>query len=154
VYEWALLLHLVGAIVFFAGLVVATVGALAARRRTRPSEVALLLGTARWGVPLVGVGAVLALAAGFWLLEETAYGLEGWVVASLVLLAVSAVAGGLGGQGPKRARQLAERLAAEGDLPDAGLQAQLRRPSADALNVVAAIAAVAILVLMVFKPGA
>jgi uncharacterized membrane protein len=153
VYQWALLCHLVGAILFFAGLAVAAAGQLAARRRRRPSEVALLLGTARWGVPLVGLGALLALAGGFWLVAETPYGFEGWVVAALVLFAVSAVAGAVGGQAPKRARRLAERLAGEGDEPSADLDALQRQPVADALNAVAAVAAVVILVLMVWKPG-
>ena len=62
-YEWALFLHLVGATLFFAGLAVAAVGQASARRRSRPSEIALLLGTARWGVVLV------CLAVGFALIE-------------------------------------------------------------------------------------
>ena len=54
-YQWALLLHLVGAILFFAGLAVAAVGQAAARRRARPTEIALHLGTARRGVLMVGL---------------------------------------------------------------------------------------------------
>ena len=104
-YEWALFLHLVGAILFFAGLAVAAVGQASARRRSRPSEIALLLGTARWGVVLVLVGVVLVVAAGFWLLAETFYGLDGWVVAALVLLAFAVVAGGAGGRAPRRFRR-------------------------------------------------
>lgn len=153
-YEWALFLHLAGAILFFAGLAVAAAGQAAARRRRRPSEIAALLGAARWGVLMVGLGAVSALAAGFWLLDLTAYGLDGWVVASLALLAAAALAGGIGGQAPKRARLLADRLAAEDDRPSGDLDALLRDRASDALNAVAAAAAVTILVLMVWKPGA
>ena len=153
-YEWALFLHLVGAILFFAGLAVAAAGHLAARRAERPSQVAVLLGAARWGVLLVAAGLVLAFAAGFWLLEETAYGLDGWILASLVLLGVSLAGGGIGGQAPKRARRLAERLARDGDAPSPELDSALRDPMADILNWVGAVAAVGILVLMVWKPGA
>ena len=153
-YEWALFLHLVGAILFFAGLAVATVGQLGARTRHRPSEVALLLGAARRGVVLVGAGALLALGAGLWLLDLTLYGLEGWVLASLGLLAFAAVAGAAGGRPARHARVLAERLSREDDQPSAELDRQLRRPTADALNGLAAAAAIAILVLMVWKPGA
>lgn len=153
-YEWALFLHLVGAILFFAGLAVAAVGQGAARRRSRPSEVAVLLRAARWGVAMVGAGTLLALAGGFWLLDVTSYGFDGWVVASLGLLAFAVVAGGLGGQAPKRARRLAEHLAGEGDQPSAELDQALRAPVADALNWAAAAATVAILALMVWKPGA
>jgi uncharacterized membrane protein len=153
-YELALFLHVVGAILFFAGMIVAAVGHLSARRRRRPSEVALLLGTGRWGVLLVALGTVLQLGSGFWLLDETFYGLDGWVIASLVLLAVAVVTGGVGGQAPKRARRLAVELAGEGDEPSPELDRLLRQPAADALNLVAAAAAIAILVLMVWKPGA
>lgn len=82
-FEWALLFHLVGVIVFFAGLAVAAVLQATARRRTRPSEIALLLQTARWGVVMVGAGTVLALGSGLWLVKITAYGFDGWVLASL-----------------------------------------------------------------------
>ena len=153
-YEWALFAHLAGAISFFAGLAVAAVGQAAARRRSRPSEIAALLGTARWGVVLVAAGLVLVLGSGFWLLDLTHYGLDAWIVAALALLAVAIVTGGVGGQAPKRARQLAERLAREDDAPSRELGTMLHDRLADALNSAAGTAAVAILVLMVWKPGA
>lgn len=153
-YEWALFLHLVGAILFFAGLAVAAVAQLSARRRRRPSEVALLLRAGRWGVLMVGLGTALALGFGLWLLDLTAYGLDGWVLASLLLLALAVAAGGSGGQAPKQARLLAERLAREHDAPSGELDRLLRRPVSDALNWAAAAAAVGVLVLMVWKPGA
>jgi uncharacterized membrane protein len=154
VYRWALFLHLVGALLFFSGLAVAAVAQLSARRRRRPSEVALLLGAARTGVLLVALGAVLILVFGLWLTDLSGYGFDGWVLAALVLFAVAVVLGGLGGQTPKRARRLAERLASGADEPSAELRALLRDPRADALNAAAAVAAVAVLVLMVWKPGA
>jgi uncharacterized membrane protein len=152
-YEWALFVHLAGAICFFAGLAVATVGQLAARGRERPGEIAALLRAARRGVLLVGVGAAAALASGFWLLDLTTYGAESWILASLGLLAFAAVAGAAGGQSSKRARRLAEALSRKGDTPSRELQDLLRRPLADALNLAAGGAAAAILVLMVWKPG-
>lgn len=153
-YEWALFLHLVGAILFFAGIAVAAVAERAARARRRPSEVAAVLGTARSGVLLVAVGLLLAVGAGFWLLEETGYGFDGWIEAALALVVVSFVAGGIGGQGPKRARELATRLAGAGDEPSSELDAALRARAGAAFNWVATAAAVGILVLMVWKPGA
>src|SRR5712691_12704609 len=65
--HWALLVHLVGAFLFVGGLTVAAVCFEAARRRTEPAEVALLLGLSRWGVVLVGIGGVVVLAGGLWL---------------------------------------------------------------------------------------
>ena len=152
-YEWALFAHLAGAISFFAGLAVAALGQAAARRRSRPAEMAVLLGTARSGVVLVGAGLLLVLGSGFWLLDLTVYGFDAWVVAALALLALSVVAGGVGGQAPKRARRLAKRLAREDDAPSRELEALLHDRLAAALNWAAAAAAVAILVLMVWKPG-
>ena len=88
-YEWALFAHLAGAISFFAGLAVAAAGQTAARRRSRPGEIAALLGTARWGVVLVAAGLLLVLGSGFWLLDLTRHGFDAWVVAALALLALA-----------------------------------------------------------------
>lgn len=153
-YEWALFFHLAGAILFFAGLAIAAVGQAAARRRTRPSEIAVLLRTARSGVLMAGAGTVLVLAFGLWLVDLTGHGFDGWVLASLALLGFALSAGAAGGQAPKRGRRLADRLARERDEPSGELQTLLRSPVSDALNWAAAAAAVAILALMVWKPGA
>lgn len=153
-YEWALFFHLVGAILFFAGLAVAAVGQSAARRRTQPDEIGLLLHTARWGVLMVGLGTLLAVAFGLWLVDLTVYGFDGWVLASLALLVFALGAGAAGGQAPKRARRLADELARSGRPPDGELQMLLHDRRADILNGAAAAAAIAILVLMVWKPGA
>ena len=146
--------HLVGAILFFAGLAVAVVGQSAARRRARPSEVSVLLRSARWGVVMVGLGTVLAVAFGFWLVDLTAYGFDGWVLASLALLVFALGAGGAGGQAPKRARRLADELTRARDRPSEQLHSLLHDRRADMLNWAAAAAAIAILALMVWKPGA
>ncbi|HSL64715.1 MAG TPA: DUF2269 family protein [Gaiellaceae bacterium] len=151
-YEWLLLVHVAGAIAFFAGMAVAAAGLLAARRRERPAEVELLLGLTRWGVLLVAVGTVLVLVFGAWLVEEGNWGWDGWVAWALALLVLSALLGGAGGRAPKRARLLAERLAREGDAPSEELRRLLRDPAAAWLNAGAAAAAVAVLALMVLKP--
>ena len=57
----ALLFHLLGALLFVAGIVVVGVAFEAARRREQSAEIALLLGLARIGVLLV-VGGSLLLA--------------------------------------------------------------------------------------------
>jgi uncharacterized membrane protein len=115
-YGWALFFHLLGFGFLAGGMAVAGAALRAAWRRERPSEVALLLGTARTGVLLVAVGVVLVLVFGFWLIEVTGHGLdEGWLSGSLGLFALGVLLGALGGGRPKRARLLAERLAQEGD---------------------------------------
>lgn len=58
---------------------------------------------------LLGLGSVLVLAFGLWLvhLEHVGYG-AGWVDAAIGLFVVMMALGGLGGRAPKRARLLAE----------------------------------------------
>jgi len=152
-YEAALFLHILGAVLLFAGMAVAGAGHWSACRRERPSEVALLLGLTRVGVALVAAGTVLVLAFGLWLVDLTGYGYgDGWVSAALALFGVSSVLGVAGGRRPKQARLLATRLAAEGDRPDPALRRLLLDRTALALNYGAALAALAILALMIWKP--
>lgn len=152
----ALFGHLLGVLAFFAGMAVAGAAQLAARRQARARDVALLLGLARSGVALVGAGLVLLLACGFWLLGETAYGLgDGWVEAALALVVLSGVLGGLGGRRPRQARELAGRLSgADGDAPvTPALRSLLDDRVTDLANAAALVVAVAIVALMVWKPG-
>jgi len=68
-YNLALFFHLLGAFSLIAGTIVAGVAFEAARRRRHPAEIALLLGLTRIGVVLVGIGTVLVLGFGLWLVE-------------------------------------------------------------------------------------
>jgi uncharacterized membrane protein len=151
--EIALFFHLLGALLFVAGLVMAGVVFEAARRREEPAEIALLLGLTRVGVLLVLVGATLVLAFGLWLvhLERIGYG-AGWIDAALALYAAAIVLGGVGGQRPKQARRLASRLAADGAAISSQLRALLDDRGSLAANYASAAAVLAILILMVFKP--
>lgn len=152
--NWALLFHLLGALLLVAGVAVAGLCFEAARRRTEPGEIALLLGVGRVGVLLVGPGLLLVLGFGLWLIRLGHWGYgAGWVDAALALLVVMAVLGAIGGQRPKRARLLAERLAREGAGESPELRALLDDRVTRALNDVSGLLLVAILVLMVFKPG-
>jgi uncharacterized membrane protein len=150
-YHVALFFHLLGAFLLVGGTVVAGVAFEAARRRNRATEIALLLGLTRIGVVLVGVGALLALGFGLWLVRLGDWGFgTGWVVAALVLFAVMAVVGAAGGKRPKQARRLAAELEAA---PTPELRALLDDRASRALNYVSALLLLAIIALMVFKPG-
>jgi uncharacterized membrane protein len=151
-YDWALLLHLAAVICFFSGLAIATAAQIGAWRRERSGDVAAVLSLARVGVLVVGVGLVLVVGSGLWLVDETRRSLDdGWISASLLLLVVSLLFGAVGGRKAKLARRLAERQA-----PDAPVgrevRALLRDRAALAANVIAAAAALGILVLMVWRP--
>jgi uncharacterized membrane protein len=153
--EIALFFHLLGAFLFVAGIVVAGVVFESARRRSEPGEIALLLSLARWGVLIVALGATLVLAFGLWLvhIEGLSYG-TGWVSAAIALYVFALLLGGVGGRRPKQARRLAQSLRDEGSPATPQLRALLDNRIADAANYLSALAVLAILVLMVFKPGA
>ncbi len=153
-YDLALSLHLLGAFTLVSGTVVAIVGFEAARRRTSCSEIALVLGLARVGALLVVGGVFLAGAFGLWLVDlgHWGYGTP-WVDAAIGLLGMVAVVGWAGGQRPKRARKLAGALATRGLPPSTELRALLGDRITLVLNYLAAGALLAIVVLMVAKPG-
>lgn len=154
-YDWALFLHLLGAFTFFAGIAVAAVAYEAARRRRSLVEIATLLALARVGVAIVGAGTLLLLAFGLWLvgLAGYRYGDE-WIVAALVLFAAANVLGAAGGRRPKKARLLAARLAREGEAASPDVARLLNDRLALALNYTAGLVALAVLALMIWKPGA
>ena len=154
--DWLLFFHLVGALAFFAGAAVAAVGQLEALRRRRPSEVALLLGLTRWGVLLVGVGALLTIGFGSWLVARVPYWTfdQAWIEWAYALWVASMVVGALGGRPARHARELAQRLAAEGDRPSDELDRAVRDPLSLVLSFASGAIVLAIVVLMVWKPGA
>jgi uncharacterized membrane protein len=151
----ALFFHLLGAFSLVAGMIVAGVAFETARRRDTPAEIALVLGLSRVGVLLVAVGTLLVVGFGLWLvhLGNWGYG-AGWVDAALGLFAVTIVLGTVGGQRPKRARVLATRLAADDAPVSAELRALLDHRPTLAANYLSALLLIAIVGLMVFKPGA
>jgi uncharacterized membrane protein len=155
-YDWLLVLHVLAAFLFVSGGVCAGILQFAAMRRERPSEIATLLSLIQYlAVPIIGVGSLASLALGIWLADYAGYGVgDEWVIAAIVLWAVSGLAGGLGGRTPQRARELAVRLAAEGDVPSPELVRLLRDRNAAILNYGSGLMLVAILVLMIWKPGA
>jgi uncharacterized membrane protein len=149
----ALFFHLLGALLFVAGIVLAGVCFEVARRRERPAEVALLLGLTRIGVVLVGMGALLLLGFGLWLVHLGHFGYgAGWVDVAIALYVVALALGAVGGQRPKQARRLAARLAADGAPSSAELRALLDDRLSLAANYASAVVVLAILALMVFKP--
>lgn len=153
-YDWLLFLHVTGAFCVLGGAVMAGVFNIAALRRERPSEIALLFRLTRVAVVSIGLGMGLTLVFGLWLVHHLGYGWgQTWIVLALVFWALSNALGGIGGGREKRLRQLAERLASEGDAPSPELSAQLRDLRWMALNWVSGLLIVTILALMVWKPG-
>jgi len=149
----ALYMHLVGAFLFIGGVTVAGIAFEAARGRARPDEIALLLGVTRIGVVFVGLGGLVLLAFGLWLveLEHLSYGAV-WIVAALALFVATCALGAFGGRRPKQARLLATRLAREGREATPELRALLDDRSSRIANYLSALLLLVMLALMVFRP--
>jgi uncharacterized membrane protein len=149
-----LFLHLFSAFVFVSGTVAAGILQTTALRRERPSEIALLLRTARTAVMFTTFGGLGALVFGLALVGDLDIGFgTAWVSASIALWVVSMALGGAGGRTARHARYLAERLAAEGDRPSEELRALVAHRPSLLLSYAATAAIVAILVLMVWQPA-
>jgi uncharacterized membrane protein len=146
----AVFFHVIGALLFVAGIVLAGVAFEFARRRDRPAEIALLLGLTRIGVVLVAVGGLLVPVFGLWLVHLGNFGYgSGWVDAAIALYVVVLV---LGGRRPREARLLAMRLVAEDGPMTNELRSLLDDRVSRAENYGSLLIVLAIVVLMVFKP--
>jgi uncharacterized membrane protein len=152
-FDVALFGHILGVLLFVSGIVLAGVPFEIARRREEPSEIAIILGVGRAGVPLAGAGMLALLGFGFWLVHLGRWSLgTGWVAGSLALFAVAGVLGAVGGQRPKAARLRATQLASARAPIDDELRDLLADRVSLAMNYASAAAVLAILVLMVFRP--
>jgi uncharacterized membrane protein len=154
-YHWLLLFHMTGAFMVVGGATLAGIFNIAALRRERPSEIAVLFRLTRIAVVSVMAGMTIALIFGLWLVADLdfVHWSDAWVIAALVLWVVANALGGNGGKRDKASRELAEQLAAQGDQPSAELRARLRDPLSLALSWGSGAVVIAILVLMIWKPG-
>ncbi|HEX6490045.1 MAG TPA: DUF2269 family protein [Gaiellaceae bacterium] len=154
--KWLLFLHITGAFFLIGGIVIAgTLNLAAAGKQRRPSEIATLYGLIRFAVPLIGLGLLFTLAFGLWLVHEAGFGYgDGWIVAALILWVLGSALGNLGGKSQRETRLLAERLANEGDAPSAELRARVLRPFPLAASYASGLIALAILGIMIWRPGA
>jgi uncharacterized membrane protein len=154
-YQWLLFLHVSGAFLLLGGGVIAAALNLAALRRDRPSEVLLLFGLIRIAVGAIMLGTLLAFVFGLWLVHEAGYGYgDGWVITAIVLLILGNALGGMGGRRDDRTARLARELAAAGDAPSPELRARVRDPISLALSYGSGLVLVALLAIMIWKPGA
>ena len=153
--DWLLFLHITGAFLLLGGGVVAGALNIAALRRDRPSEIVLLFGLIRIAVASIMIGTLLAFVFGLWLVHEVGYGYgDGWVIAAIVLLVVANALGGIGGRREEQTAKYAAELAARGDAPSPELRRRVRDPVSLALSYGSGLVLVAILAIMIWKPGA
>jgi uncharacterized membrane protein len=154
-YDWLLFVHVTGAFLFIGGIVMAWVLGIAAALRERPSEIALLMRLTGAAAAAIGIGMLLTIAFGLWLVDVAGYGYgEGWIIAALVMWVLSGALGGQAGKRDKATREFAQQLAAGDDSPSPELQARVRDPVALSLNLASSLLGFAILAVMIWKPGA
>ena len=152
--EWLLMLHIAAAFCLVGGSTAAAILNVLAIRSERPSETASLLRLIKLSLPLIFTGVLGTLVFGIWLWHDLGFGIgTGWIWAALVFWVLASALGGRGGRHQEHAREIAERDAAAGDTMSGELRAMLRDPKALAFNYGAGVATIAVLVLMIWKPG-
>ena len=124
-YDWLLFLHLIGAFAMMGSVVAFSTLLVAGERVAAPQLVFL-------GRRLFEVGGSLTLIFGIWLAFDDYSITDGWILGALVLWFVG------GGSGSR-----------VGELYNKGEGARARQPL-----IVLTVATLAILILMIFKPGA
>ena len=154
--DWLLALHLIAAFALIAALVLFTAVMVANWGDGRPQRASAFFRVAALGGPLIGAGAGLTLVLGIWLAIDLDdfQPWDGWIIASIVLWAIGGFAGSRVGAHYTATQELVDRLAVEGNEPNAELAAKLSDASIRTLHAITVIAFTAVLVLMIFKPGA
>ena len=155
-YDWLVFAHVTGAFLLIGGAVTAGVLNIAALRRERPSEIALLMGLGKVPQIVLQVGLAGTLVSGIWLaIDLDAYSItDGWILAAIALWIVGSALGGIGGARAQRVHVEVDRAAAAGDVATPGLLAQVRDRTRFALHAGSGLATLLILILMIWKPGA
>ena len=154
--DWLLALHLLSAFALVAALVLFTAVMVANWGDGRPQRASAFFRIAAVGGPLIGAGAGLVLLFGIWLaIDLDAYQIwDGWIIAAIILWAIGGYTGSKVGAHYTSLQETVDRLAAQGNEPNAELATQLSDRSIRTLHVITVVAFTAILVLMLFKPGA
>lgn len=158
-YDWLLFFHLTGAFLLLSGALAFHLLLFYSRRREKPSEVASILGGGALAEFAIQVGTLVVLVFGIWLAytdsEIPKYKLtDEWIIASLILWAVGSALAAVGGKIYADGRKLALRLAADGDTASPELRALIFNRRAAVMTWASTLMITAILVLMVWKPGA
>lgn len=148
-YVWVLSLHVLAAFAVGGPITLLLLVSAAERRAQTPDQSAAVRRVTRPAAIVFRVGVVATAVFGVWLVVASdAFSIfDGWIVAAFVLwLAI----GGLGDRAIAGGRRASEGRAAE----DAGDVQRARRPSVLWPELGAAVATVAMLALMIWKPGA
>lgn len=154
-YDWLLALHVLSAFAWIAAMVLYTVVIVAGRRLAVPSDVVRVFRVTRVGDALIALGMVGTIVFGIWLALDEYEIWDGWIIAALALWIAGAAVGGQVGKVYNGARDRAKALVGEGrDAPSPELSAMLRSPRGLLFHVLAILIVLALLIVMIYKPGA
>jgi uncharacterized membrane protein len=153
--DWLIALHVLSAFAWIAALVLYSLLIAGLWRTSLPSDVVRLFRVSRVGDALVAVGMIGTIVFGIWLAFDEYEIWDAWIVAALVLWVAAAAVGGRTGATYKVVDEKARSLVADGpDAPSAELSALARTQRGVVLHVVGTLITLAILIVMVYKPGA
>jgi uncharacterized membrane protein len=154
--DWILALHLLSAVALIGAQVVMTTALVSVWRSDDPARIATAGSVARVGVPLVMIGSTGTLVFGVWLaISLDRYELwDGWIIAALVLWAIGGYLGSTAGQAYGESFGRAGGLAAEGTTSSPELATTFGATRVFWMHAASVLVAFAILVLMIWKPGA
>lgn len=156
-YEWLLALHVLAAFALVAALVLYTVVIAVSWNLAVPSQIVRMFRISRVGDVAIAVGAIGTLVFGIWLaIDSDDYQVwDGWVIAALVLWLLSMATGSRAGAVYTAVRDRARALVTEGrDAPDSELTTMLRSTTGLALHTATVVLILALVVVMIYKPGA
>jgi hypothetical protein len=155
--EWALALHVLSAFAFVGGIVLFWVLIIAGRTADTPDDTLRMEPVARVGNAAVGIGAGGTLLLGIFLaLSYGDYNLwDGWIIAAFVLWIAAAAVGSRTGVEYMKPLLKARELSEAGQTgPNTELLALNRTQRGVVLHALASLIALALLVVMIWKPGA
>jgi uncharacterized membrane protein len=155
--DWALAFHVLAAFAYVGGIVLFWVLVVAVRRVDTPEVTLHMEPIAKVGNIAVGIGGVGTIVIGIYLaFAVDSYAIwDGWIIAAIVLWAISAALGQRTGAAYMRGMNKAKELDAAGKAgPDEGLLALNRTQAGLILQSLTSLAVLLILLDMIFKPGA
>jgi hypothetical protein len=155
--DWALALHVLSAFAYVGGVVLFWVLIVAVRKIDTPEGTIRMEPVVKVGNVAVGVGAVGTIVLGIWLAFSVgSYAIwDGWIIAALVLWAVSGALGQRTGVAYMRGMTKAKELDVAGQTgPNAELLALNRTTDGVVLHALVSAAALLLVLDMIFKPGA
>jgi hypothetical protein len=155
--DWALALHVLSAFAYVGGIVLFWVLIVAVRKIDTPEATMRMEPVVKVGNVAVGVGAVGTIVLGIWLAFSVgSYAIwDGWIIAALVLWAVSGALGQRTGVAYMRGMTKAKELDAAGQSgPNGELLALNRTSGGVVLHALVSAGALLLVLDMIFKPGA